>query len=80
MPDPYGNQPHGGSCHFALLTRLGEPEDVPYLGVLGRLRDLADHAVRALDPIDSPTAALVWLGHHARGPELRGLVDALAAA
>ncbi|WP_406159461.1 hypothetical protein OG298_19775 [Streptomyces sp. NBC_01005] len=74
-----GTSPMAVCAGLALLTRLGEPEDVPYLGVLGRLRDLADHAVRALDPIDSPTAALVWLGHHARGPELRGLVDALAA-
>ncbi|WP_406501273.1 hypothetical protein OHA04_18755 [Streptomyces sp. NBC_01590] len=64
---------------LALLTRLGEPEDVPYLRTLGQLKDLAGHAVRALDAIDRPTAALVWLGHYASGPELRALVDALAA-
>ncbi|WP_406530401.1 hypothetical protein [Streptomyces sp. I8-5] len=74
-----GTSPMAVCVGLALLTRLGEPEDVPYLRVLGRLRDLADHAVRALDPIDSPAAALVWLGRHTRGPELRGLVDALAA-
>ncbi|MEV5198674.1 hypothetical protein [Streptomyces sp. NPDC053720] len=74
-----GTSPMAVCVGLALLTRLGEPEDVPYLRVLGQLRDLAGHAVRALDPIDSPTAALVWLGHYARGPELRGLVDALAA-
>ncbi|MCX4846447.1 hypothetical protein [Streptomyces sp. NBC_00893] len=74
-----GTSPMAVCVGLALLTRLGEPEDVPYLRVLGQLGDLAGHAVRALDPIDSPTAALVWLGHYARGPELRGLVDALAA-
>ncbi|MFE2929055.1 hypothetical protein [Streptomyces sp. NPDC059278] len=74
-----GTSPMAVCVGLALLTRLGEPEDVPYLRVLGSLQDLADHAVRALDPIDGPTAALVWLGRHASGPELRGLVDALAA-
>ncbi|MCM2412725.1 hypothetical protein [Streptomyces sp. RKAG290] len=62
---------------LALLARLGEPEDVPYLRTLGQLRDLAGPAVFALDAVDRPTAALVWLGHHAEAPELRGLVDAL---
>ena len=64
---------------LALLARFGEPEDVPYLKVLGQLRDLADLAVLALDGIDRPMAALVWLGHYIEEPEQRPLVDALAA-
>ncbi|MET9921678.1 hypothetical protein ABZZ04_32075 [Streptomyces sp. NPDC006435] len=63
---------------LALLARFGEPEDVPYLKVLGQLRDLADLAVLALDGIDRPMAALVWLGHYIEEPEQRPLVDALA--
>ncbi|MFF3392842.1 hypothetical protein ACFYW1_18185 [Streptomyces sp. NPDC002669] len=64
---------------LALLARFGEPEDVPYLKVLGQLRDLVGLAVLALDGIDRPTAALVWLGHYTEGPEERRLVDALVA-
>ncbi|MEU0626386.1 hypothetical protein [Streptomyces sp. NPDC005989] len=75
-----GSGPMAVCVGLALLTRLGEPEDVPCLRTLGQLQDLASHAVRALDAIDRPTAALVWLGHYAGGPELRALVDALAAA
>ncbi|GGV90032.1 hypothetical protein GCM10015535_45120 [Streptomyces gelaticus] len=67
------------SVGIALLARLGEPEDIPYLKVLGQLQGLFSLAVQALDAIDSPTAALVWLGHRAGTPALRGLVDALAA-
>ncbi|MET9656864.1 hypothetical protein [Streptomyces sp. NPDC006510] len=74
-----GTSPMAVCVGLALLTRLGEPEDVPYLRILGQLQDLAGHAVQALDAIDGPTAALVWLGHYARAPELRDLVDALAA-
>ncbi|MFF3955667.1 hypothetical protein ACFYY1_20885 [Streptomyces sp. NPDC001890] len=74
-----GSGPMAVCVGLALLARLGEPEDVPCLRTLGQLRDLASHAVRALDAIDRPTAALVWLGHYASGPELRALVDALAA-
>ncbi|WLQ41758.1 hypothetical protein P8A22_18255 [Streptomyces laculatispora] len=61
------------------LARLGEPEDVPYLRILGQLRVLVGPAVRALDAIDRPVGALVWLGHHAETSALRGLVDALVA-
>ncbi|MFF9567773.1 hypothetical protein [Streptomyces sp. NPDC014685] len=64
---------------LVLLARFGEPEDVPYLKVLGQLRDLVGSAVLALDGIDRPMAALVWLGHHAEEPEQRRLVDALVA-
>ncbi|WP_329306597.1 hypothetical protein OG322_16705 [Streptomyces sp. NBC_01260] len=64
---------------LSLLARLGEPEDVPYLRILGQLRVLVGPAVRALDAIDRPAGALVWLGHHAETSALRGLVDALVA-
>ncbi|MBO0918475.1 hypothetical protein [Streptomyces laculatispora] len=53
---------------LSLLARLGEPEDVPYLRILGQLRVLVGPAVRALDAIDRPAGALVWLGHHAMPP------------
>ncbi|MFF3688993.1 hypothetical protein [Streptomyces sp. NPDC002187] len=64
---------------IALLTRLGEPEDVPCLRTLGLLRGFTRHAIRALDAIDVPTAALLWLGCYTRGSELRPLIDALTA-
>ncbi|MFK4227897.1 hypothetical protein [Streptomyces sp. NPDC019890] len=63
---------------IALLTRLGEPEDVPYLRTLGLLRGFTRPAIRALTALDAPTAALLWLGRYTRGRELRPLIDALA--
>ncbi|MFB6816630.1 hypothetical protein ACFCV8_19025 [Streptomyces sp. NPDC056347] len=64
---------------LALLARVGEPEDVPYLKVLGQVRDLHLIAVQALDAVDPATAALVWLAQRAGAPAVRELVDALAA-
>ncbi|GHD49174.1 hypothetical protein GCM10010317_027570 [Streptomyces mirabilis] len=64
---------------IALLARLGEPEDVPYLKVLGLLRVLARPVVGALTALDCPTAALVWLANHAENRALRHLIDAIAA-
>jgi len=64
---------------IALLARLGEPEDVPYLKVLGLLRVLARPVVGALTALDCPTAALVWLADHAESRALRHLIDAIAA-
>lgn len=64
---------------ITLLARLGEPEDVPYLKVLGLLRDLARPVVGALTALDCPTAALVWLANHAENRALRHLIDAIAA-
>ncbi|WP_406452787.1 hypothetical protein OG782_19895 [Streptomyces sp. NBC_00876] len=64
---------------LALLVRLGEPEDVPCLKALAQLRALVRPAVRALDAIDRPTAALTWLGRYIRTPELRRLVTSLEA-
>ncbi|MER5432853.1 hypothetical protein [Streptomyces sp. NPDC002588] len=63
---------------IALLARLGEPEDVPYLKVLGLLRVLARPVVGALTALDRPTAALVWLANHAETRALRHLIDAIA--
>ncbi|MFF3320908.1 hypothetical protein [Streptomyces sp. NPDC002889] len=64
---------------IVLLTRLGEPEDVPYLRTLGLLPGFTRSAIRALDAIDAPTAALLWLGRCTQGRELRPLIDALTA-
>jgi len=64
---------------IALLARLGEPEDVPYLKVLGLLRVLARPVVGALTALDCPTAALVWLADHAESRALRHLIVAIAA-
>ncbi|MEU9125548.1 hypothetical protein AB0C96_37945 [Streptomyces sp. NPDC048506] len=63
---------------IGLLARLGEPEDVPYLKVLGLLRGFTAPAVEALSTLDCSTAALVWLADCASTRELRHLVDALA--
>ncbi|MFD5030449.1 hypothetical protein ACFWM0_08505 [Streptomyces sp. NPDC058405] len=62
---------------LALLIRLGEPEDVPYLSVLGLFREFVRPAVDALDTLDRPCAAVVWLATHTRRDELRPLVRAL---
>ncbi|WNI23419.1 hypothetical protein [Streptomyces sp. ITFR-16] len=74
-----------GSCHLpvrvglALLARLGEPEDVPYLRRLGLLRDLVGPVVHALDAVDRPAAALICLRDREKAPELRALVAAIEA-
>jgi hypothetical protein len=44
-----------------LLSRLGEPEDVPYLSALGLLRNLTRQAVDALDALDRQRAGVVRL-------------------
>ena len=67
------------SVGIALLGRLGEPEDVPYLKILGLLRVLTRPAVEALTTLDCPTAALVWLANRASHPALRHLIDAIAS-
>lgn len=64
---------------IALLARLGEPEDVPYLKVLGLLRVLARPVVGALTALDCPTAALVWLADRTESRALRHLIDVIAA-
>ncbi|MFJ7065886.1 hypothetical protein [Streptomyces sp. NPDC101115] len=72
-----GRDSRSVSVGLALMRRLGEPEDVPVLRTLSRLRNLSGLAVTALEPLDPQTAALRWLDDRIRGPELRPLVDAL---
>jgi hypothetical protein len=67
------------SVGIALLARLGEPEDVPYLKILGLLRGFARPVVDALTALDCPTAALVWLATYVEDRALRHLIDAIAA-
>ncbi|MEV8036886.1 hypothetical protein [Streptomyces sp. NPDC086182] len=62
---------------IALLGRLGEPEDVPYLSVVGLFRDLTGPAVNALDLLDRRSAAVLWLAVHAGRDDLQPLVRAL---
>lgn len=62
---------------LALLTRLGEPEDVPYLSTLGLLRPLTGPAVQALDALDRRSAAVLSLVTSVSRGELRPLVRAL---
>ncbi|MEU7292614.1 hypothetical protein AB0A76_05310 [Streptomyces exfoliatus] len=69
----------GVAAGLGLLSPLAEPEDIPYLRVLGLLDGLLDPVDRTLAPLDREAAALLWLIHRTRGEELRGLVEALAA-
>lgn len=61
----------------ALLRRCGEPEDVPYLSVLGLFREFNRAAVEALDILDRPSAAVVWLALYGRDEGLQPLIRAL---
>ncbi|WP_328901338.1 hypothetical protein OHR86_16710 [Streptomyces sp. NBC_00441] len=49
---------------LALLTEQGEPQDVPYLRTLGRLRTLAYPVIHALDALDRPAGARLELRNH----------------
>ncbi|MFD4375048.1 hypothetical protein [Streptomyces sp. NPDC058486] len=69
----------GVAAGLGLLTRLGEPEDVPYLRALGRLADVFPYAIWALDGLDRPAAALLWLTHFPVGDGARRMVEAVAA-
>ncbi|MGP3633592.1 hypothetical protein ACTU45_09515 [Streptomyces sp. 24-1644] len=60
-----------------LLVRLGEPEDIPYLSVLGLFRELTGPAVQALYRLDRRSAAATWLVHGTAYEELLPLVGAL---
>lgn len=66
------------SVGLALLVRLGEPEDVPCLKVLGLLRGLGPTAAAALDPLDRQAAALLLLVHRSRAEEVTPLIRAVA--
>lgn len=74
-----GTTVSGVAAGLGLLSRLAEPEDVPYLRVLGLLDGLVHPVDAALAPLDREAAALVWLIHRTHGEELRALVDTLAA-
>ncbi|MER8044600.1 hypothetical protein [Streptomyces sp. NPDC094032] len=73
--------PDLASAHvgLALLDRLGEAADVPYLRVLGLVHGLTRPAVRALQPLDPRAAALLHLICHTERPCLRVLADAFAS-
>ncbi|MFF1707142.1 hypothetical protein [Streptomyces sp. NPDC058252] len=62
---------------LALLIRLGEPEDIPCLSVLGLFREFTLLAVDALDTLDRQRASVVWLAVYVRCDELRPLVRVL---
>ncbi|MFF5263609.1 hypothetical protein ACFY4C_32180 [Actinomadura viridis] len=62
-----------------LLAHLVEPEDVPYLKILGLLRGLTRPVVDALTGIDPSTAALIWLGDRVQGRERRHMIEALVS-
>ncbi|MEU2025045.1 hypothetical protein ABZ565_23305 [Streptomyces sp. NPDC016469] len=64
---------------LALLTELGEPQDVPYLWTLGRLRTLVRPVVHALDALDRPAGALLELHNHHGPVAFRPLLAALDA-
>ncbi|MFF9852120.1 hypothetical protein [Streptomyces litmocidini] len=64
---------------LGLLSRYGQPEDVPHLRDLGMLAGLDAAAVEALTPLDRQGAATVGLAHRARGDALRALADALVS-
>ncbi|MDX3071018.1 hypothetical protein [Streptomyces sp. MI02-7b] len=63
---------------IALLVRLGEPEDIPYLFTLGLLREFTGPAVEALERLDRQAAGVVSLAARPHD-ELRPLVRALCA-
>ncbi|WP_405530736.1 hypothetical protein OG592_22945 [Streptomyces avidinii] len=64
---------------MALLNRLGEPEDVPYLKALGMLQGLGSPAAAALDRLDRQAAALLILSGRTRSDRLKPLRAAAAA-
>ncbi|MEU1279497.1 hypothetical protein [Streptomyces sp. NPDC005805] len=66
---------------IALLGRVGDAEDVPYLRALAALPDLTHVAVTTLDTLDHIAASAVWLERHCREDDhaLRTLNEGLAA-
>ncbi|MFB7511692.1 hypothetical protein [Streptomyces sp. NPDC056144] len=74
----YGTDLLAVTAGLGILSRLGEPEDVPYLRTLGLLDEVGVHAAETLEPLDRASSAFVWLIHRARADALRGFVDALA--
>ncbi|MEV7617485.1 hypothetical protein [Streptomyces sp. NPDC089799] len=74
-----GSDPAAVGIGVALLTRLGEPEDLDVLRTLGTLNEFSGEAVAALDRIDRQAAAVLALstGRHAE-PCPHALLTALA--
>lgn len=72
---------HAVFTGIALLDRLGDAEDVPYLRALAALPDLTHAAVTTLDTLDHVAASAVWLERHCREDDhaLRTLSEYLAA-
>ncbi|WP_330312949.1 hypothetical protein OHS17_17755 [Streptomyces sp. NBC_00523] len=64
---------------LALLTGLGESQDVPYLRTLGRLRTLVYPVVHALDALDRPAGALLELRNQGEAVTFVPLLAALDA-
>ncbi|MGW6980753.1 hypothetical protein ACWGE1_15100 [Streptomyces sp. NPDC054932] len=64
---------------MALLNRLGEAEDVPYLKALGMLQGLGSPAAAALDRLDRQASALLILSGRTRSDRLKPLRAAAAA-
>ncbi|WP_240799426.1 hypothetical protein [Streptomyces sp. A0958] len=67
------------SLGLALLARLGEPQDAPYLKTLGLLRPLVRPVIHALDAVDRPAGALLALHSQEGPPELAALIPELTA-
>lgn len=74
-----GTTPAAVQVGLGLLSRLGEPEDVPWLTVLGTLRGFERPAVAALDRLDRQAAGLLMLRTRVRDTALYPLLDAVEA-
>ncbi|MFF3427561.1 hypothetical protein [Streptomyces sp. NPDC002602] len=74
-----GTTPAAVQVGLGLLSRLGEPEDVPWLTVLGTLRGFERPVVAALDRLDRKAAALLMLRTRLRDAALDPLLDAVEA-
>ncbi|MFG2993342.1 hypothetical protein ACGFZK_29275 [Streptomyces sp. NPDC048257] len=72
-----GTTPAAVGVGLGLLTRLGEPEDVPCLKVLGLLSSFGP-AADALDPLDRQAAAQLVIRGRDRSEQLTPLVGAIA--
>ncbi|MFE7183377.1 hypothetical protein [Streptomyces erythrochromogenes] len=72
-----GTHPSAVLAGLALLVRLGEPEDVPTVRALGRLREFSSAAIAALDRIDRHAAAEAELRRLAEPPPPNPLLDAV---
>ncbi|MFJ9079863.1 hypothetical protein ACIRO3_32175 [Streptomyces sp. NPDC102278] len=74
-----GTTPAAVQVGLGLLSRLGEPEDAPWLTVLGLLKGFERPVVAALDRLDRQAAALLMLRTRVRDTALYPLLDAVEA-